>query len=82
MITMSNSRDIAYGRHSLIPECCIAFFIGNWERELADRTLYWKTVYESDWGYVPCPQCLVTRTRVPMRYCLRDCKRECWKDFK
>jgi hypothetical protein len=81
--TMSKERDIAYGRHSRLPECCIQFFVGGqWEREMKSRSLYYEAVQLSDYNYVPCVPCFATQTKVRMVDCLKDCGRECWKDFR
>lgn len=53
-----NAYDIEYGRHSNIPECCIKFFIKEWQQIWPDRwksKLYFKGY--SHVGYVPCRKC-------------------------
>jgi hypothetical protein len=80
---MSRERDIAYGRHSLIPECCIKFYVEEWETEWKGHTPYGRAVDFSKWmgHYVPCPKCLGEGNLIRIRQCLGDCGRECWRDF-
>lgn len=78
---MSRERDIAYGKHSLIPSCCIRFFIDEWEAEYTRGTPYSMAVNMSKWNYVPCPKCFATGNLVVIKQCAIDCERECWKDF-
>ena len=79
---MSRSYDILYGRHSLIPECCIQFFVTQWDGEFARRSAYYEAVQLANFKYVPCPECLVARNKVRIRECERDCGRVCRKDFE
>jgi len=79
---MSRQRDIAYGRHSKIPDCCIAFFVDHWERGLWKDNAYSHVVHASDYNYVPCPACFYAKRKVRIVNCLVDCKRECWKDYR
>jgi len=80
--TMSEDRDIAYGRHSLIPECCIRYFVDTWEHEWRSDTPYSRAVHDSDYNYVPCKACFDAKRKVKIRLCINECGRECWKDFK
>jgi hypothetical protein len=77
---MSRKRDIAYGRHSLIPECCITFFVDHWNNLWKD-SVYKGLIHMSDYNYVPCPKCFYMGRKVKIINCERDCKRECWKEF-
>jgi len=79
---MSKERDIAYGRHSRIPECCISFYVDMWKNEMYKRTEYYQSVHYSTWSYVPCPKCFCVGNKVKIVNCVVDCGRECWKDFK
>lgn len=78
---MSRERDIAFGRHSLIPECCIKFFVDRWGSILWENSVYKEDVHTSDYNYVPCPECFYSGIKVDIRICERDCKRECWRDY-
>jgi len=79
---MSREYDIAYGRHSLIPECCIRYFVHAWEREYENRTPYWFAVFHSRFDYVPCSTCFAHDNKVNIRICKRDCGKQCRKEFK
>ena len=78
---MSRARDIAYGRHSLIPDCCIQFYIDEWENHCTLNTHYQEMAHASDYNYVPCPKCFFQGIKVKIRVCEIDCKRKCWLDF-
>lgn len=78
---MSVARDIAFGRHSFIPECCIAFYISGWENHWTTCSEYAYAVKQSAYNYVPCPACFMADRKVKIRNCAVECKRECWKDF-
>jgi hypothetical protein len=78
---MSRERDIAYGRHSQIPECCIAYFIDQWQSELWKDSAYRNVVHESDYNYVPCPACFYAKRKVKIIDCIVDCRRECWRYY-
>lgn len=81
---MSVQRDIAYGLHSLIPRCCVDFFVGAWDREFELGTFYAHVIFGSKWAghYIPCPECLSNDNFVRVKDCILECGRECWKDFK
>ena len=70
----NRKRDIICGRHSGIPECCIKFFIDCWAikymRNKKLRGRYWALIHIAEiifdvehWGYIPCPDCLITGKR-------------------
>ena len=75
-----------YGRHSDLPECCILFFIHEWEgRDLwrdNEENPYVRAVRASKANYVQCPQCLAAGKIVRMRECVIECGRECYNDFR
>lgn len=79
---MTRERDIAYGRHSNIPECCIMFFVDEWD--FTKRTKHRKLLWESSprWNYVPCPKCLKENRRAHLRMCEAECGKKCWLEFK
>jgi hypothetical protein len=67
--------DIRYGLHSRIPTCCIIFFVTEWEsiyREGSDMP-YNRAVDAARAGYVQCPECLGSGTKVK----ILDCDLEC-----
>jgi len=75
---------IAYGRHSLIPECCIQFYVTEWHPLFETKwcgTAYNKIINESAYDYVPCPKCFFTSNKARIRLCATECGKECWKDF-
>ena len=75
--------DIAYGLHSNIPDCCIAFYTDEWEDEwIRENSPYAKAVALANVKYVPCPKCLVSRNFIKLKDCLKECGYECWKDFE
>jgi hypothetical protein len=78
---MSKERDIAYGRHSLIPECCITYFVNAWEYERRLDTPYSRDVHNSSYNYVPCPECFAKKRKAKIRLCINGCGRQCWKDY-
>lgn len=73
---------LAYGRHSGIPDCCIRFWLTEWETEMTQRTTYARLVRRASRGYVPCPKCLINKSFVQVRSCIGECGRECRDDFK
>ena len=82
---MSKERDIAYGRHSRIPECCIRFFVEEWEPYFESKwrgTAYDEMLNKSDYNYVACPECFFTKSKANIRICIIECGRECYEDFK
>jgi hypothetical protein len=78
---MNKARDIAYGRHSAIPPCCIDFFVDEWEQEMNRSSPYYEAVKWSSYNYVPCPRCFAIRRKIKIVDCRYDCGRECWRDF-
>ena len=74
MIHNNTSYDVAFGRHSLIPECCIEFFIGPWASN--DYTQW--TAEDRDPGfdgeYVRCDECMRLNKQVKIHKCTKDCK--------
>jgi len=81
---MSRERDIAFGRHSLIPECCIRFYVNEWSPNFENKwhgTTYSKALDASPFNYVACPQCFYTDKMVKIRICEEECGHECWRDF-
>ena len=77
---MSRQRDIDFGRHSRIPECCIKFFVDEWDCE--KESVHRRNMDKGPtWNYVPCPECLAAGNKVHIRYCEIECHRECWRDF-
>lgn len=76
---------IAFGRHSLIPECCIRFFVDIWDPYSLWRqdTPLVQAVKASSARYVQCPTCLRDKCEpVKIRRCTIDCGRECWKEYR
>lgn len=66
--------DVAYGLHSNIPECCVAFFIRDWDHE----SPYGQMIYHKcKCQYVPCPKCWQDKTFNKLRVCIKDCGEEC-----
>lgn len=79
---MSRERDMAFGRHSRLPECCIQFFVdGRWDVERDRGSAYREAVHLSDYDYVPCPPCFATNTKVKMLDCAEYCGMPCYKIF-
>jgi hypothetical protein len=80
---MSRQRDIAYGLHSRIPQCCINFYVDIWApRELwrEDRLLA-RRILGDPVEYVRCPSCLRHNQQANVRWCEAECGRECWREF-
>jgi hypothetical protein len=76
---------LAYGRHSLILECCIQFYVTEWWPFFTTKwrdTAYNKIIDDSKYNYVPCPVCFFTKKMVKIRDCWIECGRECWEEFK
>lgn len=81
---MSRKRDIAFGKHSKIPNCCIIFYVYEWGPNFESKwreTAYDKAINESNYNYVPCPKCFYAGIKVKIVDCMTECKRECWRDF-
>ena len=82
---MTKQQHIEYGRHSGIPECCIMFFVGEWDREIItgwDETPYARAIHKCGFGYVPCPECLGTHNKVKIIDCVREHGRDCRFDYQ
>ena len=76
------SRDIAFGVHSGIPRCCIAFFVKEWEyMYMDDSNPYVQAVNYAAWNYVPCPKCLGTGRKVKIKFCVNECGGDHPQDF-
>lgn len=74
----------AYGRHSLIPGCCIKFFVEEWSPFFETKwygTAYEEIIHESKFNYVPCPRCFFTDNLVKIRICREECGKDCYNDF-
>jgi hypothetical protein len=73
-----------YGRHSLIPECCIEFYITEWHPFFETKwrhTAYNDMLDASPYNYVPCVDCFFSGQIVKIRLCQRDCGRDCVEDY-
>ena len=84
-MAVSREFHIAYGRHSGIPDCCIKFFVEEWNaKELwRDKTLYIvRAINASPAHYVQCPECLGQSQIVGIRDCRIECGKECGDEFK
>lgn len=79
------SRDIAFGLHSKIPTCCIAFFILEWSHisgglyaekyfkkiRRISRAREKKKLFGID--YIPCPDCLESHNFSNVHKCVKGC---------
>lgn len=76
---------IMYGLHSLIPACCIRFFIDEWDGRDLYRTpeggLYRRALQASRSHYVQCPNCLGRGNVVKIRNCRTECGRACNEEY-
>ncbi len=70
-MTKENQVHWLFGRHSGIPDCCIAFFTTEWDYLAHDY--YAGRVHQANWGYVPCPKCLDSGRQIWVRNCAREC---------
>lgn len=69
---------IAFGKHSNIPDCCINFFVDEW-----DEKDLWKDITSpfviatqaSKVQYVRCPECLGKGIVVTLHYCSGVCSK-------
>lgn len=71
----------AFGRHSRIPDCCINFFVEDWDMSEGwqnEGNWYHQAVDAARFGYVPCPKCLGTGRRIK----IKDCDVECGGDHR
>lgn len=63
------SDDVEFGRHSLIPKCCILYYCEVWPylswKEYAARV----RLTEKRWTYVPCEVCLASGHVVEVHWC-------------
>lgn len=67
-ISKDKAWHIAYGRHSLIPECCIQFWVKEWLD--APYKLFSVPVH---YNYVPCLNCLKKNRLVKIKDCDTAC---------
>ena len=65
--------DVLSGHCSGIPDCCIEFYCGPWQKMLSQGVTSW------DWAprrfdYIPCPKCKAEKKVIKLRECLpEDC---------
>lgn len=74
----------AFGRHSNLPNCCIDFFVEEWDMSECwqnEGNWYHQAIRAAKYGYVPCPRCLGTGNKVKIRWCLDECGKEHPDDF-
>lgn len=78
--------EVARGRHSNIPRCCIRFFIERWIRPESDfgmttreQNNYSRRVMRRRFAgnYVPCPRCLVAGHSARIHRCGKRCGNYC-----
>jgi len=69
---MTNKEHILFGRHSNIPECCIAFFIGDWAEQSKTQASYDR---DPIMEYVRCPRCLREKRHFPLHKCTVRCEK-------
>lgn len=81
MLTRDDLYHMKYGSHSGIPDCCIAYFITDWQTALNARNGHWKRIYDLGWGYVPCPTCLSLKRKARVIDCDLECGGQHQKDF-
>ena len=61
------------GRHSGIPECCICWYIGSWQKT-CDVPKLWETYWEANYehaepDYIRCPKCIASNHVVEIKRC-------------
>lgn len=80
---MSKERDILFGLHINIPECCIAFFVGPWTTyQMCDGFGYAQAIKDSEkYNYVPCPACFYSGKVAKIRICVSECGGDHLEDF-
>jgi hypothetical protein len=68
----SRAVDFAWGIHSNIPECCVRFYVDEWD----DKSAYANQVRWSGFkDYIPCPDCLRNNRRNVLHVCDPSCGR-------
>ena len=68
---------IEFGRHSLIPECCIEFWLEFcYKAPLPAPYLaaYGEWIEICNWGYIPCPFCVIRNNKVKIHICGKECE--------
>jgi hypothetical protein len=83
-MTRDKAFHTAYGRHSNIPDCCIRFFVEEWDgKELWRRQdiPIVRMIRRARAGYVLCPACLQSNHVVKIRQCRKECGKECVNEF-
>ena len=77
MNVRTDEQDIAYGRHSGIPECCITQFVNSSIDERIAQNYAANKMCEEEgrtpWNYMPCDECLKTLHRVDIHLCYPGC---------
>src|ERR1039458_3891016 len=67
-----------FGKHSLIPDCCIEFWLGFYYKtpyQITKKYKEWrKQVGASHWGYIPCPICVLQNHRIVIHKCGPECE--------
>lgn len=74
----SRAYHVEYGRHSNIPDCCIAFWLGRWQ-SIFDKPEGER--HRVSVGYVPCPKCLEEKRFVAVHQC-RGCDKPIKAKYK
>ena len=65
---------VRYGRHSNIPDCCIRFYLTEWQQHWFDETYRRRHLGRVSVGYVPCASCISNRTFIHVHTCDRLCR--------
>lgn len=74
----------AFGAHSNIPECCVEFFVNQWDMQEGwsnENNWYHQAVNVARFGYVPCPPCLGLGNKAIIKLCDDECGGQHRSDF-
>lgn len=68
-----------WGEHSKIPQCCIDFFTGTWQKIYHTKTgRQYLAERPNDVDYIPCPGCKRANKYIEVH----NCDIECWDFLK
>jgi hypothetical protein len=71
----TKNHHVVCGRHSGIPECCIEWFVGPWQKTILNIPVLWKAYWDYNGekaSYIRCPGCIEGDKSVCLSSC--DCE--------
>lgn len=79
---IDNTYHWKFGRHSGIPDCCVEYWLTQWDNDRNTQSKHHEAVICLGWGYVPCPACLSLKRKARVVQCDLECGGQHLKDFE